>query len=66
MKVTAGTEGQATPHSPIIAVEKKVPWQVNLKHIFLQNGKTTFMALSQQTKLKKIRMQSSQMLRGGE
>jgi hypothetical protein len=64
MKVTAGTEGQAATHSPIITIEKKVPWLINLKNIILQNGKTSFIALSQQTKLKKIRMQSSQMFRG--
>ncbi len=46
---------------PIITVEEKVPWLINFKYIILQNGQAGFVALRQQTKKKKLRMQTSQM-----
>lgn len=49
---------------PIITVEEKVPWLINFKYIILQNGQAGFVALCQQTKKKKLRMQTSQMFRG--
>jgi hypothetical protein len=48
---------------PIITVEEKVPWLINFKYIILQNGQAGFVALCQQTKKKKLWMQTSQMFR---